>query len=53
MQKTSVGLLVIGLGIFLTPASVLAYGETAVDIINELSTNHINRAVSVQGVGRK
>jgi len=44
MQKTSVGLLVIGLGIFLTPASVLAYGETAVNIINELSTNHINRA---------
>jgi hypothetical protein len=32
------------LGIFLTPDSVLAYGETATNIINELSTSHINRA---------
>jgi Zn-dependent M28 family amino/carboxypeptidase len=43
MKKTYAGLLVIGLGIFLTPSSVLAYGTTAASIINELSTNHINR----------
>lgn len=43
MLNRSAGLFVVGLSIFVTPSSVLAYGETATNIIQELSTNHINR----------